>query len=187
MKSKKSQAAFEFIVLAGVMMAIFVMFFAIASEKVVEFTEARRDKVAQDIMDVITAELELAKESLDGYTRNFTMPQTIEGNDYEITINSFGEGKNMLSLKYADKIYNQEIFVELEGTVNTVYKGINQIKKMNGKITVYNGDDPCNDVTIGMNSYCIGGKCYCTSGYYAPQGVCEHENDFDLDCGPECV
>lgn len=189
MKLKKSQAAFEFLILAGVMMAIFVMFFAIASEKIVEFNEARRDKVAQDIMDVVTAELELAQQSMDGYTRNFTMPPTIEGNDYEMRINRFE--RNYITLMYTGKLYDQVINIDLEGDGNTVYKGINQIKKKNGKITVYNSNDPCNPpLVIGADSYCIGGKCYCNSGYYAPAGICEHEDDFDLSkeqCPSGCV
>jgi len=189
----KSQAAFEFIVLASVMMGIFVVFFAITSENIIDMNDARRDKVAQDIMDTVVAELELAQQSMDGYTRNFTMPEYVEGNPYEIHINNIGPGKNILTLMYMDKLYNQQVSVTLEGASNAVYKGINQVKKTQGKITVLNGDDPCNKVTtVGPKSYCLGGRCYCQQGNYAfgelymgnPDNICTKENDFDLAFEP---
>ncbi|MFC1730254.1 LamG domain-containing protein [candidate division KSB1 bacterium] len=191
----KAQASFEFIMLIGFMMIMFVTFFAIATDQIADMNLARRDKIAQDILDTIVTEFELAHQSLDGYSRNFTLPDYVEGQSYEITLYK----NRMLVLIYMDKTYNEELPFELEGSSN-VYKGINRIHKLNGGVGVVAGDDPCYPGGLpiaGTNSYCIGGECYCTSGNYAYgeefgslNNICTHENDFKLttlECSYGCV
>lgn len=195
----KSQAAFEFLLLAGFMMFIFVVFFAIAGEKLIEMNEARREKVAQDIIDSVMAEFELAHESMDGYTRNFILPENVEGEEYEIGIHNVGEGKDLLILLYMDKIYNYEMpFKIMPGS--RLYKGSNVVQKSENGIFVVSEDDPCNDVvnTPGDKSYCLGGYCYCYLNYYVygegPFGnsdnFCDNEDDSTLPegmCDIGCV
>lgn len=199
MKPKKSQAALEFLILSGVMMTIFVFFFAVATGKIAEMNEERRDKIASDIMDSVISELELAQQSLDGYTREFTLPENIEGREYEMALSNL-QGENILSVKYMDKIYNRDVNVELAAASNRIYKGKNIVTKTNAGITVFNGNDPCINLIeqIGhdpKNSYCMGGMCYCFHGYYAPgegyiledpaKKICTKENDVDL-AADEC-
>lgn len=186
MRPNKSQAAFEFIILVGVMMMVFVMFFAIVGEQIMDMNEARRDKIAEDVLDTIVGEIEIAHQSADGYSRNFTLPDYVEGSPYEVSVYY----NRVVVMQFQGKIFNRQLPFDLAG-VSTVYKGINQIKKLNGEISIINGNDPCyaGGVNIaGDNSYCVGGICYCHSGYYA--SICEQEGDTTLskaDCGAGCI
>ena len=86
MKTYKSQSAIEFIVLASFMLLAILGFFAVTSSKVLQASEEANKKIAQDIAEYAYREIEMAKGVNDGYTRVFSMPQTVNGIAYSITI-----------------------------------------------------------------------------------------------------
>src|SRR3989339_1671278 len=82
----KSQSAMEFIMLASFMLLVVLGFFAVTSSKLLEAKEEGNRQIAQDIAEFAYREIEIAKSVNDGYTRNFTMPQTVNGVSYSINI-----------------------------------------------------------------------------------------------------
>lgn len=158
--SPKSQSSMEFLVLASFMFLFFVGFAAVIGTKMVDFQEILNTRQVQDIMDVIKTEIQLAATSMDGYQRSFYLPDTLDGKNYTLGLRD----ENTLIILYNEKRY--ESFVP--GTIDsdtTIYKGKNMVIKSNGKILI-TSSDPCQWLTPGDESYCIGGTCYCNSGFY---------------------
>jgi len=85
-KKINAQFAIEFIVLIAFMFLIFIGFIAIIASKVLESKETEKLKVAEDIVELIENEMEIAKTVSNGYKRTFTLPLKIGGNVYTTRI-----------------------------------------------------------------------------------------------------
>ena len=125
----KSQSAIEFIILASFMLLVILSFFAITSSKVLEAREEGDRKIANDIADFAYNEIEIAKSLNDGYARNFTMPQNVNGINYTINIIDNRE----LVVNYLDYEYVKFLPANVTGTIA---KGSNKISKNNGFIFI---------------------------------------------------
>jgi hypothetical protein len=174
--SSKSQSSLEFLVLAGFMFLFFVGFAAVAGTKIIDFQEILKTRQVQDIMEVVKTEIQLAVTSMDGYKRNFYLPESIEGRNY-----TMGIIDDSLVLLYDGKRYEYSLPGEA-GTIKypetTIYKGKNTIMKSDGEILILSSD-PCQWLDKGANSYCLGGTCYCDPGSYDTQ--CDDTKDEDGD------
>lgn len=82
----KSQSAIEFIVLASFMLLVMLGFFGVTGSKILDATEEKNKKIAEDIANLAYGEIEIAKSVNDGYTRTFVMPQAVNGISYDISI-----------------------------------------------------------------------------------------------------
>lgn len=123
---KKGQGAIEFMIIFGVILVFFVLFFAIIkgnhSDKNKEKIDTLLRNVALDLRD----EINIAASASEGYTRNFTLPNNVLGNDYTVILTNFGD-----------------VYLTAEGyavsysasTINgQPVKGINQIRKEHGEV-----------------------------------------------------
>jgi uncharacterized protein (UPF0333 family) len=84
--NKRGQIALEFLLMAGVSMAIIVVFLIIVLNVSQANTSARTYDDIQDFGNSLQTELLLAAELEDGYMRELEIPVTINGNPYTITI-----------------------------------------------------------------------------------------------------
>ena len=125
----KSQSAMEFVVLASFMLLVILGFFAITSSKVLEAKEEGNKKIAQDIAEFVSKEIEIAKSVNDGYTRVFIMPPTVNGVIYDIKIIDNKE----LIVNYLGFEYVKFLPSEVTGNID---KGKNKISKSNGVISL---------------------------------------------------
>lgn len=125
----KSQSAMEFIILASFMLLFILGFFAVASSRMLEAREEGNRKIAEDIANFAYREIEIAKSVSDGYARIFSMPQTVNGVSYDISI-----------------IDNRELVIDYSGyehikflpsnVTGSIMKGVNKISKGNGMIFI---------------------------------------------------
>ena len=127
--SRKSQSAVEFISLATFMLLVIVGFFAITSSKILESKEEGNREIAADIADFAYREIDIAKSVNDGYTRVFSMPQTVNGVNYSIKITDNRE----LVVDYLG--YEHVRFLPSNVT-GAIVKGSNKISKNNGLIAL---------------------------------------------------
>lgn len=114
----------EFMVLSSFLFLVIVGFFAVTSSKVLEAKEESNRKIAEDIADFAYREIEIAKSVNDGYTKIFSLPQTVNGVNYSINIIDNTE----LIVNYLG--YEHVIFLPLNVTGN-ITKGPNTISKKN--------------------------------------------------------
>ena len=127
----KAQSAVEFIFLVSFMLLVIVGFFAVTSSKTLEAQEEGNKKIAETIAGIAFKEIEIAQSVNDGYTRNFTMPPTINGIGYSIQLIDNKE----LVVKYVDYEYVKFIPANISGNIS---KGVNIISKANGIVYLRN-------------------------------------------------
>lgn len=123
--SSRSQSALEFVALASVMLLVTVGFFAITSSKILESQEQGNKKIAEDIANFAYREIEIAKSTQDGYTRLFTMPETVNRVVYTINITDDRE----LIVTYLDHEFIKFLPANTTGNIS---RGLNKIEKING-------------------------------------------------------
>lgn len=130
-KKTNAQFAIEFIVLLGFMFLVFVGFLAVVTNKILDAKGDEKLKIAEEIALIAKDEIDLASGFSDGYKREFQIPNTIDGNDFDIEILFDRE----LVVNYLDAEYVVFLPDNVEGNVG---KGVNEILKVGGKVVVSN-------------------------------------------------
>lgn len=118
----KSQTSIEFLTLTGLILFMLVLFLAVISYKVEDINLQKEIIYGEDIIIKIQKEINLASRSLDGYSRNFRLPQKLGSLDYNITI--FGNELIVLTK-------NQAFERRIPAIIGNITKGINKINKTN--------------------------------------------------------
>jgi len=129
----KAQSSLEFAVLCGMFMIMFVAFFFILSDRMIDFQNQKMERAAYDLMYKVQNELNMALKVHDGYNRTFWLPLQLYGQNYTINISP---SETELFVVYYNRTYVQVIFVNLTSD-SAVVKGKNRIQKFAGNITVY--------------------------------------------------
>ena len=124
---RKSQYALEFVILASIMVLAILGFFALTSSRVLDAKEEGSKKIAEDIADLVYREIETAKSVNNGYTRVFTIPQTVNGVTYAINLTDNRE----LTVNYLGYEYVKFIPSNVSGNLSA---GTIEIKKLAGVI-----------------------------------------------------
>lgn len=88
MKYKKAQIGIEFIIIMGAVMFFITIFFVIIQNNTEEKTYRRENIIAKEIAITVQNEIDLALQSIDGYSRSFDIPNKVGNIDYEINITS---------------------------------------------------------------------------------------------------
>ena len=123
--NSKAQGAVEFVVLFGAVMFFFIMFFSIVQMNISDKNKEKEQIIVQNVALNVQDEISLASGSTDGYSRSFSIPQEILGENYDITV---ANGYVNVSLKKFVVFYK---VAEVQGSIQ---KGNNFIKKENGAV-----------------------------------------------------
>lgn len=125
--TKKSQASFEFLILTGIALLILISVVVFAINQSNEIYREKEQNAVIDLLEEINNEINIATYANEGYYRNFTILNKIEKWDYEIF-----QTNNYITIK--TKNYDHEI--RLNTFNGTIKKGINTIRKQEGKIII---------------------------------------------------
>jgi hypothetical protein len=134
---KKAQTSTEFTILIAVMMVVFIVFFSIISQKMSTIQQQEKRDNVKEFSNLVTNEVSLAKQVRNNYQRQFTLPETIDGDNYNISLMvsdpvNFARGAELI-IYYDDESY----VTFLDGRINgTVTKGVNLLKKENNIIQI---------------------------------------------------
>lgn len=126
---KKSQGAFEFIILVGFVLLSFTVLFLVINENISDKSEERRNKAIKEFVLGVANEIDLASESTDGYYREFEIPSRIEGLEYEINLT-----EDMISFKSTNGKY--AMAVPIQNASGFLVIGTNLIKNEKGEIKI---------------------------------------------------
>ena len=86
MRIKRGQTAIEFLVLVGAAFFFFLVTLGIIYSNIASKDSIKRDIAINQEASVMADEANLAAEAGDGYIRSFTFPDTLIGNNYNLTI-----------------------------------------------------------------------------------------------------
>jgi len=84
--SKKCQSGAEFLMIVGVVIFFFIIFFISINESKSEQLNLKQTNKVKEIALTLQDEINLAFKSTDGYYREFKLPEDISGKEYEISI-----------------------------------------------------------------------------------------------------
>ncbi|MBW2983806.1 hypothetical protein KY361_01720 [Candidatus Woesearchaeota archaeon] len=121
----KSQAAMEFMILAGVLLFILTIMLVVVANKTTYINQKKEVMLGEDAVTKVQKEINLAARVLDGYSREFTLPQKISNKDYNISIVG---NEVILSTE------EQDFWRVIPSVVGNITKGNNRINKTNGII-----------------------------------------------------
>lgn len=128
MARRVAQIASQFMILVGFLFVVFVAFVAAIGGKYVEISDRQEAIAVKDLALKLRGEINLAYSTYDGYERTFTIPATLEGRNFTISIFD----QNVLMVQSEDEEYTVII-----PTVNgTLVKGNNTIRKTGGIVCI---------------------------------------------------
>lgn len=127
MHNNKSQSSIEFVVLIGVVIFFFTVFFIALSESMSEKTRQRQSNSVEDVAINVQEEINLASKSSDGYNRKFEIPYDIDGRKYDINLT-----QGLVYIKTSDN--RDALALPVQNVSGQLIKGDNLIKKNNGII-----------------------------------------------------
>ena len=136
---RKSQVSVEFIMLAGFMFLIFILFFVFIQDKRIDFQKEHHFKTLEDVSAIIDSEIKLGMTVQDNYLRNFTLPPVLLSKKYNMTLLQ-GKKASKISIKYADGAFNLETFVNVPKNViiANITAGNNVIYRRAGIVVINN-------------------------------------------------
>jgi hypothetical protein len=86
MVERKAQSAIEFLILVGAVLFFAIVFFSMIQMNISDRVREQRDVLVKEVAFIVQDEISLAHGSIDGYSRNFTLPSRISGAAYEVEI-----------------------------------------------------------------------------------------------------
>ena len=123
----KGQGAMEFIILAGMLLLMFIIISGITLDRTIHINRKRDIILGEDLVTKVQKEINLAARVLDGYSRNFTLPQKLGTKNYTILI------AGQEAIVRTDKGDFWRVIPNVTGDIN---KGVNRINKTNGTIYI---------------------------------------------------
>jgi len=127
MKYKNSQTSIEFFILVGFVLFFFTAFFLTIHENISDKIKERQTKLVIEIASTVQDEIDLAFESIDGYYREFTIPDYVASKSYKINIT-----EGMVYVRTTDG--KQAIALPVQNITGEIRKEENIIKKENGVV-----------------------------------------------------
>ncbi|MBN2053181.1 class III signal peptide-containing protein [Candidatus Woesearchaeota archaeon] len=123
-KKRFGQGSTEFILIIAAVIVILTGIVILVQWKLGEAKKQGTDSNAQELANLIRAEIQMAADSSSTYSREFFIPETLNGEDYDIRFNNQTE--------IAIIVNGREFVIFLNHAVNgSLQKGRNLIQKDN--------------------------------------------------------
>ncbi len=84
--SKKAQSSIEFVVLFTFLLIFFTVFTIFIQSRIAEAKQTRDKNTIEELSEVIFNEITIAELMPTNFSRNFSLPPTLDGKSYEINI-----------------------------------------------------------------------------------------------------
>ena len=152
-REKKAQSAIEFMILVGAVILFFISFLFVIQGNLTDKFREEYNVAIYDIASIVQDELNLARNSADGYLREFVLPERVISLEYSIIIVDDSVYINTIDNQYT-------VSLPVPVIAGGVQKGINVGRKDNGVI-YFNVEPYCGDgFTRSVGEQCDDGK-YC--------------------------
>lgn len=135
-KMRKAQTSLEFVVLTGFMILAFLTFYIVIESKLLVANRDTVDMAVKQVENLVVNEIKVAESVTDGYYREFELPQRVNGIDYTVSIIAGVGNTPEIVTKYGGKervYFVPQAYVDNDSTVG---KGLNNISKNGGNISL---------------------------------------------------
>ena len=132
-RKKSAQGTIEFVILFAAVLFFFISFFAVIQLNMGKKNLEKERVMAQNIALDIQNEISLAAESSEGYYREFEIPNSILGKDYEASIVD-----DMVYIKMGEKVGVSYKVFEISTQSRALVQGKNIIEKKGGEVHLNN-------------------------------------------------
>ena len=129
MSSRRGQSSFEFLAIMGVLFLVVMGAFGFVQNRMYSVVKEKNDETMEGVANIIRSEFSLAASINGDYYRKFSLPQTVDGLNYTISLK--GGSDVVISVEESNNV----IFLN-QNVTGTIVKGENYIKKVNGNISV---------------------------------------------------
>ncbi len=126
-KMRRGQSAVEFMALVAAASLLLIGFLVILQEQIGEKKFEATGLAVKEVAVSVQDEINLASEAREGYQREFSIPNTINGFEYEINIT-----EEQVYIRTVDG--NHALAFPVGAVTGDVVKGENSIRKVNGEI-----------------------------------------------------
>ncbi|MFP4116759.1 MAG: hypothetical protein ACLFTY_01960 [Candidatus Aenigmatarchaeota archaeon] len=106
--SDKGQVSMEFMAYFGILLFMFVAFGPVVFNQTMKIRKRSVAIEAERLVTVLEKEVNTAVRFGDGYTRNFTLPGEISGQDYSLEVRDSSHGK-VLTVKWSEGVKNRQV------------------------------------------------------------------------------
>lgn len=121
----KGQSAIEFMALAAVVLFIFIVMLSVISTDLSYINKKKEIIIGEDIVTKVQREVNLAARVVDGYSREFKLPEKLDHKDYNIFI----VGNEVIL-----RTEKQDFWRVIPPVTGNITNGKNTINKTNGII-----------------------------------------------------
>lgn len=125
----KGQISLEFVLLIGILIAIFSVYLPVFWEQIQGIREEREFLEARKVGFILKREIELASLYGEGYSRNFTLPRLILNENYTIKI--YNESR-LVRIRWDEKVILEKALARK--IVNEPKPGKNKIYNKNESV-----------------------------------------------------
>ena len=125
--SKRSQSAIEFVIFVAFLLFSFTILFLVIQGNMYDKIKERQIFAVKNVAITVQDEINLAFQSSEGYSREFKIPEKINGDNYDIVLTDGLVYVNTTDGKYA-------IALPVKNVVGGIQKNTNIIKKEDGEI-----------------------------------------------------
>lgn len=118
---RRGQGAIEFVFITVVMLLFFTTAFIIAQQNYADIQQTRYENSIYSAIDRVESELQVAFQAGEGYQRDFSVPKTIAGVPYDLTLltNNTPQQADTLLLNVSGVEYFRFLIVPVNGTMQT--------------------------------------------------------------------
>ena len=122
MKSKKAQIAMEFMIIIGAVLFFVSIFFSAMQNNISDKMYQRESIMLKEIALTVRNEIDLATNSIDGYSRSFEIPEKAGNLDYKINVSLGTVYIRTLNGKHAMAFQIETVIGEINIPNNTIRK-----------------------------------------------------------------
>ncbi len=173
MKSKSCQVSFEFMMSIVIGMVVVVALVTLFSNKLHEVVLESRDEQINTILNIIEDEVTFAKGAIAGYSRKFTLPITVEGENYSLNLTD-----GTIAVSYMGRDFTKGFLHNVNGSLCLV--------ALNETTQIFVVERSATEVTLSSCPNCIPDFYNCS--WYDARGICDELGDLKMQCeGRYCL
>lgn len=110
--AKKAQVSFEFMVSMVMGLLVVLALIVLFANKLNEVMQESKDQQIDVVLNILEDEVTFAKGAIAGYSRTFTLPTTVEGNNYSLNLT-----EGTLYISYFGRDYSRGFSHKVNGSV----------------------------------------------------------------------